>query len=349
MLGLLLSVTVAFGFVLLGGPSSLAPSGCVTISADNQAVANVKITCAGNAISCSNHSGVTIQNVVILFSSGDGINANACDNMTLLGVNINFTAAPASGPITGDNYCIRFRNAASISVTNFLGQNCVEGINLDTITGTVTINYFKVVNVRTGTNEYGTGIQCNSSPARLTISNFYLYNSLSIAATGDNINIAGCDNTGNTISNGLIDGNTQNLGSGITLEPVGSVRAFAAISNVDIVNWCNVALQTLNTTNVPIVNVRARNSYVRAGSTCADGQVRAANGTPYATYDGFVSPATSGTTWTGVQYFNIASGSAVTPIYDCPSGAGSGKCGTPVDITSVDFTIMTPVNPAVPY
>lgn len=343
---------------LFGQASSLAPSGCVNISADNQVVQNLRVTCAGDSIICTNHSGVIVQNVVVLFSAsgsrGDGISFNGCTGFTIKGVNIQYQGAPNSGPMAGDHFCIYIKNASSGTIDNVLTVNCELGIFLQTVTGNIDTTNFQANNMHGGDNFFGTSFACSSSTGAITLSRFYVFNAIPgvnvpigtpSAYTGDNVNYDGCPNAANVVTNGLIDGNTRFNGGGLVFQAAdASNPSFATVSNVDILHYCNDAAGGFNTVNMTFTSVRARDSYV-IGSNCFDGNARSSNGDPFESFDFIGSPTTTGTQFVGSEYFNLANGhtGTLTP-FNCPT-----NCGAVFTAAQVNFTAQTPITVKVPY
>lgn len=327
---------VACGYTATAARSApqLTPSGCIVISSNYQVVQNYSISCAGDAITCNNYYGVTIHNNAIR-AGGNGINANACNNLSITNNYVESTSAPPSGSYTyGVHIAVRLINSTGPIITN-LATYDMRGVYLQN-SPEARISSFACTNPRSDPDNYGTCMAFYNS-GNFSLDSFYFYANLSIATTGDNINIYGSSGLRNTISNGLIDGNTQNIGNGIEVQNDGSGNpSFAAISNVDIIHWCNGAIGLNNTTNASVVNVRVGYST----KPCADGRNPSSNGTPFQTYNYDATPNTTGTSYVHVGYAQIAgTGPLIWNLTTIKTN----------DITNLgSFTPRSPVVPVVP-
>lgn len=274
---------------------TLKGSGGILATKDGEIIENlyIKVT-SGIGIKVHNLKNVTIRNCRIEFNqNGKGIDFLNSPDIKILNCDIYLSDAPARGPLNNIvNYsgdCIAGDGSDRPVIQYVKVTNGANGISLNKC-DEPNIAYAEGYNMR-GPFPRGHFIQllnCRGGQIR----DFYSYNDLDVSYTEDNINFFRCG--GQTVANGVIDGNNSPSGSGITWEEQQHPEARGTggtVSNVDFFNMGNCIVQVANgSKDVTLTNLRIRNTH------CTGVGGRAAPGSGGLSFAGFSAPGQPATT-----------------------------------------------------
>ncbi|ACL60447.1 Parallel beta-helix repeat protein [Methylobacterium nodulans ORS 2060] len=194
---------------------------------------------SGDGIQLDNADNVTISNVRIHYNGaggaaeGSGISAMGADGLKIDHVEVFNAGAPASGAeVNAEHYGLALYSSPGAQISGVTTHDASTGIYLQDSPQAL-LTGIEGYNAR-GPEPRGQLVQFNRS-GNSTLDTFYTYNDLEKSFTEDNINVGSSNNV--TIKNGLIDGNNSPSGQGIIFEE----STGGHVQNVDAVHMGNGA------------------------------------------------------------------------------------------------------------
>jgi hypothetical protein len=191
----------------------------------------------------------------IQFINAPNLNIDSCE-IILMNPPTGAVPLPGTPAVVQNSNCIDGYNSLSPIIKHVKMTNGSAGIFLQNC-DYATIQYATGFNFR-GPMPRGQFIQFNQCRGG-SISDFYNYNSLTGSYPEDNINFY--QSGGQTVSNGILDGNNSPTGQGIIWEQQNATYGYGgSVTNVDLLNMGNGACAGESAKNLSFTNV-----YVREG------------------------------------------------------------------------------------
>lgn len=230
---------------------ALAPSGPITTTQDDQVIEGLHVT--GQV--WIKHDNVILRNMLIEHSSErpGGLVARQVKNLLIEDVSVKRVGAPPSGPLADKNERNIFIEDVQGAVLNRIyTEDGSVGIFV-TASDSVTVSGHQAVNPR-GPFSHGQGFATNLSNSVL-YEDFSIVSDRSIAWTADNVSVFQSSNV--TVRKGIIDGNNDPSGGGVTFE-----QATGALlcQDVDVNNWSVGAFIAWDSDSVVFERANARSN-----------------------------------------------------------------------------------------
>ncbi len=298
-----------------GATCTLTDSPPIAATTDGQVIQGLRIHAVGTGtagITVNGFSDVTIRNCEVLHDDADGIDFTNAPGIGIEDTLVIQMSAPTSGPLVApyQTYNINGDSSTGITINRVKTVRGRSGIVLGNCPDA------SLSNVEVFDTRLETSIEFDASDS-VTLDGFFVDDPVSTSFTTGDVLISGSNDC--TVQNGVVSGDTDPSGGGVSFH---SGSTGGTVMNVDVTQVLNEGFNVWGATGIMFTNTRVRDML------CGDPGRGVADSGGLGWGSG---SSAGGHAIVTSSYFNLCTAQIVWNMSDF----------SPVDVTEVDFTLMT--------